>query len=55
VNTWIEMQKIAGTGKVRNLGVSNFAPRHLEALEKHPDYKIVPAVNQIELHPNCPS
>lgn len=55
VKTWIEMQKLAGTGKVKNLGVSNFAPKHIKALEAHPEFKITPAVNQIELHPNCPS
>jgi len=55
VKTWIEMQKLAGTGKVRNLGVSNFGIKHLEEIAKHPEYKITPAVNQIELHPNNPS
>jgi glycerol 2-dehydrogenase (NADP+) len=55
VKTWLEMQKLPASGRVRNLGISNFGPKHLAKLEAHPEYKIVPAVNQIELHPNCPS
>ncbi|KAK5947228.1 hypothetical protein PMZ80_001376 [Knufia obscura] len=54
-DTWREMQKLVGTGKVRNIGVSNFEQENLEKLLSHPDTKIVPAVNQIELHPNHPS
>lgn len=49
------MQKLVDTGKVRNIGVSNFEQENLEKLLAHPDTKIVPAVNQIELHPNHPS
>jgi len=55
LDTWSEMQKLVGTGKVRNIGVSNFDQENLEKLLAHPDTKIVPAVNQIELHPNHPS
>ncbi|KEY67124.1 hypothetical protein S7711_09540 [Stachybotrys chartarum IBT 7711] len=55
VDTWREMQKLVGTGKVRNIGVSNFAIKNLEKLLSSPDTKIVPAVNQIELHPCNPS
>ena len=47
------MQKLPETGKVRNIGVSNFGIQNLEKLL--PTVKIVPAVNQIELHPNNPS
>lgn len=53
--TWMEMQKLPETGKVKNIGVSNFAIKNLEILLKNPDLKITPAVNQIELHPNNPS
>lgn len=49
------MQKLPATGKVRNIGVSNFGITHLERLLSDPGTKIVPAVNQIELHPNNPS
>jgi len=55
IKTWHEMQKLPATGKVRNIGVSNFGIQHLEKLLSHPDTTIVPAVNQIELHPNNPS
>ncbi|CAI4211932.1 unnamed protein product [Parascedosporium putredinis] len=55
VDTWRELQKLAGTGKVRNLGVSNFGIKNLERLLNDPSCKIVPAVNQIELHPCNPS
>jgi len=54
-NTWDEMQKLPATGKVRNIGVSNFGIQNLEKLFAHPGFKTVPAVNQIELHPNNPS
>lgn len=50
-----EMQKLVGTGKVKNIGVSNFGIKNLEKLLSDPSCKIVPAVNQVELHPNCPS
>ncbi|MFF2372093.1 aldo/keto reductase [Agromyces sp. NPDC058110] len=36
-------------GKVRAIGVSNFMPEHLEALLEVAE--VVPAVNQIEVHP----
>ncbi|RQM05742.1 hypothetical protein DH86_00004109 [Scytalidium sp. 3C] len=55
IKTWEEMQKLPATGKVRNIGVSNFGIKNLEKLLNHPSCKIVPAVNQIELHPNNPS
>ena len=55
IKTWQEMQKLPATGKVRNIGVSNFGIKNLEKLLNDPTTKIVPAVNQIELHPNNPS
>ncbi|KXJ91686.1 NADP-dependent oxidoreductase domain-containing protein [Microdochium bolleyi] len=55
IDTWREMQKLVGSGKVRNIGVSNFGITNLEKLLNHPDTKIKPSVNQIELHPNNPS
>jgi len=54
VKTWEEMQKIP-TSKARNIGVSNFGIKNLEILLNDPTCKKVPAVNQIELHPNNPS
>ena len=49
------MQKLLDTGKVRNIGVSNFVMSNMEKLLADPRTKVVPAVNQIELHPNMPS
>lgn len=51
-DTWAEMVKLLGTGKVRALGVSNFGVPLLEALLA--TTKVVPAVNQVELHPVFP-
>ena len=39
-------------GEVRAIGVSNFKPRHLDALLEKAD--IAPMVDQIELHPGMP-
>jgi glycerol 2-dehydrogenase (NADP+) len=49
------MQKLPASGRVKNIGVSNFAIKNLEKLFASPDFKTTPAVNQIELHPNNPS
>ncbi|TGZ81386.1 putative glycerol dehydrogenase Gcy1 [Ascodesmis nigricans] len=53
--TWASMQSILTTGKVRNIGVSNFGLTHLTRLLSSPSTTIIPAVNQIELHPYNPS
>ncbi|MCJ1387514.1 hypothetical protein MMC18_000357 [Xylographa bjoerkii] len=55
IKTWQELQKLPATGKVKNIGVSNFGIKNLEKLLNDPSCKTVPAVNQVELHPNCPS
>lgn len=39
-DTWREMQKLVGTGKVRNIGVSNFAIRNLDKLLDSSDCKV---------------
>jgi glycerol 2-dehydrogenase (NADP+) len=49
------MQELLKTGKVKNIGVSNFQIRHLERLLNDSSCKTLPAVNQIELHPGNPS
>lgn len=46
---WKDMQEGLAEGKTRAIGVSNFGERELEKLVAHSG--IVPAVNQIELHP----
>ncbi|PNS20968.1 hypothetical protein CAC42_5034 [Sphaceloma murrayae] len=55
VDTWRELQKLPASGRVKNIGVSNFGIKNLEILLNDPSCKTVPAVNQIELHPNNPS
>jgi diketogulonate reductase-like aldo/keto reductase len=42
-------EKLLADGKVRAIGVSNFNPDHLDRLMA--EANVVPAVNQIELHP----
>ena len=42
-------EEVLSEGRARAIGVSNFQPQHLEALIGQTD--VVPAVNQIELHP----
>ncbi|GIL26242.1 oxidoreductase [Actinocatenispora comari] len=43
------LETLLADGRVRSIGVSNFMPHHLDELLKQTT--IVPAVNQIELHP----
>ncbi|MFJ3804353.1 aldo/keto reductase [Streptomyces sp. NPDC090088] len=43
------LETLLAERKVRSIGVSNFMPRHLARLIEHTG--VVPAVNQIELHP----
>jgi diketogulonate reductase-like aldo/keto reductase len=43
------LETLLADGKVRAIGVSNFLPEHLESLLGQTS--VVPAVNQIELHP----
>ncbi|XP_042502759.1 aldo-keto reductase family 4 member C10-like [Macadamia integrifolia] len=47
--TWKAMEALAELGLVRAIGVSNFGLQQIEELVKFA--KIVPAVNQVELHP----
>ncbi|MFM1785766.1 MAG: hypothetical protein RLZZ108_790, partial [Actinomycetota bacterium] len=49
VETWEALEKALESGKVRGIGVSNFNQNHLEELIAHSS--VVPALNQIELHP----
>jgi 2,5-diketo-D-gluconate reductase A len=43
------LEKLYSDGKVRAIGVSNFMPPHLDRLLA--ETEVVPAVNQIEVHP----
>ncbi|GAA6015301.1 hypothetical protein JCM10207_008941 [Rhodosporidiobolus poonsookiae] len=51
-DTWADMEKLVEKGLVKAIGVSNFSIPYLEDLLK--TAKIVPAVNQVELHPYLP-
>ncbi|TXL87635.1 aldo/keto reductase [Streptomyces sp. IB2014 016-6] len=46
---WRAFEEIAATGRARAIGVSNFQPAHLRRLLD--ETSVVPAVNQVELHP----
>ncbi|WP_425264435.1 aldo/keto reductase [Streptomyces atriruber] len=50
VDTYKAFEKIHADGRAKAIGVSNFLPAHLERLLG--ETSIVPAVNQIELHPH---
>ena len=52
VDTWRAFEKLQADGRVRSIGVSNFQIEHLERLFAETD--VVPAVNQVELHPQFP-
>ncbi|MCC3274847.1 MULTISPECIES: aldo/keto reductase [unclassified Arthrobacter] len=49
IETYRALESLYASGRVRAIGVSNFQPAHLEQLMDATG--IVPAVNQIELHP----
>ncbi|ELS57892.1 aldo/keto reductase [Streptomyces viridochromogenes] len=50
VDTYRALEKLHADGRVRAIGVSNFLPEHLQRLTG--ETSVVPAVNQIELHPH---
>ena len=52
VETWKALEKIYAEGRARSIGVSNFTIHHLNRLRSRAT--VVPAVNQIELHPRFP-
>ena len=49
VETWKALEEIYRDGRARSIGVSNFQTNHLRRLVQ--ETEIVPAVNQIEVHP----
>jgi 2,5-diketo-D-gluconate reductase A len=49
VETWRAMEAIYHSGRAKAIGVSNFQAHHLRRL--HAETDIVPAANQIEVHP----
>ncbi|MFJ9078813.1 aldo/keto reductase [Streptomyces sp. NPDC102278] len=49
VETWKALEEIYRSGRAKAIGVSNFQPHHLRRLLE--SSTVVPAVNQIEVHP----
>ncbi|WP_285724605.1 aldo/keto reductase [Psychromicrobium xiongbiense] len=49
VQTWEALLTLPETGQVRQVGVSNFLPEHLDRLADATG--VFPAVNQVEVHP----
>jgi 2,5-diketo-D-gluconate reductase A len=49
VSTWKAMTELVAEGRLRTAGVSNFQPAHLDRIIA--ETGVVPAVNQIEVHP----
>ena len=49
VASWLALEELHQQGLVRAIGVSNFEPEHLERVLE--EGSIVPAINQVELHP----
>ncbi len=49
VSTWRAMTELVKDGRVRSVGVSNFHTEHLDRIID--ETGVVPAVNQIEVHP----
>lgn len=48
-DTWAALEEIYASGRAKAIGVSNFMVIHLEDLLQ--DANVVPAVNQVEFHP----
>lgn len=49
IETWKGMEALYESGKIKNIGVSNFNIEHLEALKSQTSIK--PVINQVEFHP----
>jgi glycerol 2-dehydrogenase (NADP+) len=50
--TWKQMEDLYKSGKVKAIGLANWSVPYLKELEE--SWKVVPAVNQVELHPFLP-
>ncbi|MFI6348085.1 aldo/keto reductase [Streptomyces sp. NPDC050560] len=50
VATYKALEKIHADGRAKSIGLSNFLPEHIERLLD--ETSVIPAVNQIELHPH---
>lgn len=52
LETWRAFEELYESGAIKAIGVSNFRPRHLANIMKHA--KIMPMVDQVEIHPGMP-
>ena len=52
LRTWDALEQIAESGRAKAVGVCNFEPRHLQLLVDRGG--LLPAVDQVELHPHLP-
>lgn len=50
VETWKALVRLKEEGRAKSIGVSNFQPEHLQRIID--ETGVVPAVNQVELHPS---
>ncbi|CAI6088298.1 unnamed protein product [Clonostachys chloroleuca] len=50
--TWRQMEEVYKSGKVKAIGLANWSIPYLKELQK--TWTVVPAVNQVELHPFLP-
>ncbi|WP_346855136.1 aldo/keto reductase [uncultured Draconibacterium sp.] len=49
IDTWKALEELYNKGKIKAIGVSNFLVHHLDDFLPH--CKVIPAVNQVEFHP----
>lgn len=54
VDTYKSMQKLLPLGLTKAIGISNFNQEKIEYLLNDPEVTVMPACNQIELHPYLP-
>jgi len=53
-DSWLALQRLLADGHVRAIGVSNYTAAHLAEFDDAPWARVLPAVNQFELHPLLP-
>jgi len=49
IDTWKALEELYAKGKIKAIGISNFLVHHLDDFLPH--CKVIPAVNQVEFHP----
>lgn len=51
LGTWHALEALQAAGKAKSIGVSNYGAHHIEEILGDAASKVVPAINQCELHP----